>query len=93
MVNTSINAVEFANGGRSSSFARLSPLFHLALDPIRYLLPLEPPRSSDFETGEFALCGKPVGGLLVDLEELRDLPDRQNLIVHVRARIRIVREA
>ena len=54
----------------------------LALDPVRDFLPLKPPRAAHLEAGSFACRSELVGNLLIDLEKLRHLPDRQNYIGH-----------
>jgi hypothetical protein len=48
-------------------------------------LPLEPPRSADLEARNLACRGKLVGGLLIDLEKFRHLPDRQDFVGHAPA--------
>lgn len=44
----------------------------------------ETPGASDLEPGEFPFCRKTVGRLLIDLEVLGDLSDRQDVVAHWR---------
>jgi hypothetical protein len=57
-------------------------LFYLALDPVCDFLALEPPRTADLEARNLARDSELLGGLLIDLEKLRHLPDRQDFVGH-----------
>lgn len=61
----------------------------LALDPACDCLPLETPRPTDLEAGNLAREGELVGGLLVELEKLGYLPDRQDFVGHAPAVSRV----
>jgi hypothetical protein len=58
---------------------------NLTLYPVCNFLPLESPRSADLEARNLACRGELVGGLLIDLEKFRHLPDRQDFVGHTPA--------
>jgi hypothetical protein len=59
------------------------PLFSgLAFNPALDFSPIEPPRATQFEAGDFALCGEFVRGFLIDRSSAVRLPSPHREVFH-----------